>query len=347
METVPAAQVESTGVHSKPGRLAQLRRMFAIRTCDLGTLFSLVISNWFRHNVPRLAASLAFYTMLSLAPLVVIVVAVAGLVFGREAAQGQLVWQIQDLVGRAGAEVIQTLIKGAQRPHAGTIATILGVLTLFYGASSVVAELRSALNTIWCVPYREEMGMRGLVSTLRDRTLAFGLVLGIGFLLVVSLAFNAVLSAIGDRIHQYFATPEWLLQAADFLVSWIVIAVLFAILFKYLPDLHIEWTDVVAGALFTSLLFSLGKSLIGLYLGKAGVASTYGAAGSLAIVLVWVYYSAQIFFLGAELTLGYAETFGSRPCQHVGKEVKIVSTIDSVEPPAPPASPSGQLVSLE
>ena len=350
MEVPVPGPIETPGVDTKPGLLTEIRRTFRLRGDEIKHLLSLAVSNWFRHNVPRLGASLAFYTMLSLAPLLVIVIAVAGFFFGREAAQGQIVWQIQDLVGRDGAEAIQTMIRGAQRPSTGTIATVLGLATLIFGATSVVAELRSALNTVWCVPYKEESGIRSLVTVLRDRGLALGLVLGIGFLLLVSLAFNAAVSALGHKLHRFIATPEWLLRIVDFTVSWVVIALLFAVLYKYLPDLYIEWRDVALGALVTSLLFSVGKSLIGIYLGTAGIGTTYGAAGSLVIILVWVYYSAQIFFLGAELTLAYAQTFGSRPCDRVGKEVKIVSSMSATaeeENPQPEDTDSRPLISLQ
>ncbi|MEJ7605551.1 MAG: YihY/virulence factor BrkB family protein [Bryobacteraceae bacterium] len=285
---------------------------------------NVTINNWFRHNVPRLGASLAFYTLLSLTPLLVVIVAIAGAVFGREAAEGQIVWQIQDQVGRDGAQAVQALLRGTQRPGQGAVATVLSILTLVFGATSVVSELRAALNVIWCVPIKEEVGLKSLQSVLVDRTMSFALVLGIGFLLLVSLAFNAAISALGK--HELFpAMPAWCVQILDFVITYAVITLLFAVLFKVLPDLYIEWRDVFLGAAITSLLFNLGKTLIGIYLGTAGIASTYGAAGSLVVVLIWVYYSAQIFFLGAEFTQAFAQKFGSRPCDRVGREVRIVN----------------------
>jgi membrane protein len=281
-----------------------------------------------------------------MAPLLIIVIAVAGAVFGREAAEGQLVWQIQDLIGRDGAEVVQNLLGGAREPGAGVIATVLGLLTLFYGATAVVSELRSALNTIWCVPMREESTLRSLLSMLIDRTLSFAMILGIGFLLLVSLAINAGLSALGDRFHFYFRTPEWALQFVDFFISYAVITLLFALLYKVVPDLYVEWRDVILGAALTAALFTIGKTVIGIYLGKAGIVSTYGAAGSLVVVLLWVYYSAQIFFLGAEFTQAYAQQFGSRPCDRLGREVRIVDRMDVSEPAAEP-SPRETLIRLK
>jgi membrane protein len=325
--------IETPGFNTKLRFRTQWRRITSICWSDIQQVLSVTFNNWFVHRVPRLSASLAFYTLLSLAPLLIIVIAIAGAVFGREAAEGQIVWQIQDLIGREGAVTVQALIRGAHQPGAGgTIAALLGVLMLGYGATAVVSELRSAMNTIWCVPMKEETALRSLLSMLIDRTLSFAMVLGIGFLLLVSLAVNAALSALGDRFHFYFNTPEWALQAVDLIVSYAVITILFASLYKVVPDLDIAWRDVALGAALTAVLFSTGKTLIGLYLGKAGIASTYGAAGSLVVVLVWVYYSAQIFFLGAEFSQAYAQQFGSRPCDHIGREVRIVDRFDAPEP---------------
>ncbi len=282
------------------------------------------MNNWFTHNAPRLGASLAFYTLLSLAPLLIIVVAVAGAVFGREAAEGQLVWQIQDLIGREGAITIQAMLRGTQQPGAGTIASVIGVLALLYGATSVVAELRDALNTIWCVPRKEQTGIRSLLAILVERTISLAMVLAVGFLLLVSLTINAALSAVGKRFQWWLPSPEYVLQAVDFLITYFVIAGIFLLIYKFVPDLRLEWRDVIPGALVTALLFGVGRTLIGMYLGKAGVGSTYGAAGSLVLILFWVYYSAQIFFFGAEFTQAYAQHFGSRPCDRIGREVQIV-----------------------
>jgi membrane protein len=237
-------------------------------------------------------------------------------------------------------------LKGAQEPFAGGVAAVFGLLTLFYGAGTVVAELRDAMNTIWCVPPRNQTGLRSILAILRDRTVAFAIVLGIGFLLLVSLTVNAALSALGERFQYLFPVPAWVFKGLDFVVTYVVIAVLFAIMYKWLPNLHVEWRDVVLGALMTSLLFGLGKYLIGVYLGTAGVASTYGAAGSLVVVLIWVYYSAQIFFLGAEFTRAYAQLYGSHPCDRLGREVSIVSSIDKPEQPSQPTVEQPNLIIL-
>jgi membrane protein len=321
------------GIDCEPGLRVKLRRTLGLGWNELKALVTTAVSNWFEHNAPRLGASVAFYTLLSLAPLLVIVIAIAGAFFGKEAAQGQLVWQIQDLIGRDGAEMVQTLLKGAQKPAAGTVATIFGLLTLFYGAGTVVAELRDALNIIWCAPSSNKTGLRSIVKLLKDRTIAFTFVMGIGFLLLVSLAVNAALSALGERFNALLPMPAWVFKALDFAVTYVAIAILFAMIYKWLPNLHIEWRDVILGALLTSLLFGFGKYLIGIYLGTAGIASTYGAAGSLVVVLIWVYYSAQIFFLGAEFTLAYAQLYGSHPCDRVGRDVQVVASIDKPERP--------------
>lgn len=294
----------------------QIRRMRTLRLADIKYLFMQLFDDWFRHRVPRLGASLAFYTVLSLAPLLVVIVAIADLAFSREAATGQLVWQIRELVGYDAAVVIQGLLNQTHSPAAGGLATMVGLVTLFFGASAVVAELRDALNTVWDVPDKTgEMGWRSVLDTLRERTLAFAIVLAFGFLLLVSLALNAAIAAAAAYFNPSLPLPPWVLQVINTLLTLIVITVLFAMMFKYLPDIHVAWSDVVIGAIGTAVLFTLGKTLIGIYLGNAGVGSAYGAAGSLVIILVWVYYSAQIFFLGAEFTHAYANCFGSKPKQ--------------------------------
>jgi membrane protein len=313
------------------------RRLWSLRWPHVKDLLLSVMDCWFTHKVPRLGASLAFYSILSMAPLLIVVVAIASFVFGRAAAEGQLVWQIQGLVGLSGAEAIQTLLKSSSKPAQGTLATALGLFTLFFGATTVVAELRDALDTIWEVPPPEQTGWRSIIAVLKDRTLAFAMVLGIGFLLLISLAVNAALSALGAYFSGVLPTSLWALQAIDILISLTVISVLFGLMFKVLPDLDIQWGDVLPGSVITAALFTVGKTLIGIYLGRASFGSTYGAAGSLVIVLVWIYYSAQIFFLGAEFTRAYAQKYGSRPLSRVGKQIKIVSVIpqDSTSTVAP------------
>jgi membrane protein len=256
-------------------------------------------SDWLDDDASRLAASLAFYTLLSLAPLVVIAVAIAGFVLGPEAARGQIADELSAVVGRDAARGLQAVVASAQSPARGTIGTIIGVVTLFVGASGVFGELQYALNAIWEVRARSG---RGLLGEVKDRFFSFTMVLGVAFLLLVSLLLSAVVSAIGHSFASALPGGELVWQLCNFALSLAMVTGLFALIFKYIPDVEIAWTDVWAGAFVTALLFTIGKSLLGIYLGKASFESSYGAAGSLVVLVVWVYYSAQILFLGAEFT---------------------------------------------
>lgn len=276
-------------------------------------LLSATIDEWFRDNAGRLGAALAFYTVFSLAPLLVVVVGVAGLVLERAEVQAYILAQMQEMIGTQGAQAIGTVLSRLQEPGGGIRAMIAGLITLFFGASLVVAELRSALNTVWEIPQPEGISLlQGLIGTLRNRFFAFAMVLGIGFLLLISLVANAWLAAMSHYVQTALGIAPELLQAADFVVWFLVSTLLFGLIYKVLPDVQIAWSDVVVGAIVTSLLFTLGKTLIGWYLGASAIGSAYGAAGSLAILLAWVYYSAQAFFLGAEFTKVYANRYGSR-----------------------------------
>jgi len=263
------------------------------------------IDAWVDDDVPRLAASLAFYSVLSLIPFLILVSAVAASAFGQRAAQGQLMWELRDVIGSAGAQAIQALVQSASK--SSTAATVLGSLTLVFGASAVVIELRDALNTIWHVPAAAACSsVEKFVRLVKERFYLFGLILGAGFLVLASLALNAFLSAASAHLGTVLRIPTPILHGAIFVLSFIVITVLFAAVYKVVPDVQLDWQDVIVGACFTSLLFTIGKQLIGVYLGRVNYASTYGAAGSLLIILVWVYYSAQLFFFGAEFTKIYA-----------------------------------------
>lgn len=275
----------------------RLNRLFPI----LKTTFS----NWNAHNAPRLGAALAFYTILSLSPLIILTIGLAGLAFSRSTAQAHIVTDVQGMIGVEGAKAVQTMLANSQRPAAGILGSILGLLSLFFGASGVFGELRSALNMIWDVQPDESAGILGL---LRERIFSFGMVLSIGFLLMVSLVFSTVLAAMGKFFGSLLPLPASVLMIFNFLVSFVGIAALFALIFRFVPAAKVEFRKVWPGALATALLFTLGKTLIGLYLGKSSVGSPYGAAGSVIIVIVWVYYSAQIFFFGAEFTHAYAST---------------------------------------
>jgi len=267
-------------------------------------------SEWSKDNAPRLAAALAYYTVFSLPPLLLIVIAIAGLAFGAQAVQGQIVNQIQGLVGQTGAEAIQTMIAGAaiQGPGTGIIATILGLGALLFGATGVFGQLQGSLNTVWEVTPRPNRGIWGFIQ---DRFLSFSMVLGVGFLLLVSLVISAALSAIGEGLKNLFPQFMALVQVFNFLFSFGLITLLFAMMYKFLPDAKIAWKDVWIGAAITALLFTVGRFLLGLYLGNSNVISTYGAAGSLVLILLWIYYSAQILLLGAEFTQVYARRYGS------------------------------------
>jgi membrane protein len=276
---------------------------------DILTLLKRTVQEWSEDKASRLAAALSYYTIFSLAPLLVIVIAIAGLVFGEEAAQQQLVGQIEALVGEEGAFAIQEMIAGASQTEDNILAAAVGFVVLLFGAAGVFGQLQDALNTMWEVKPKEGRGIMGII---KDRFISFGMVLGIGFLLLVSLVISAALAALGNFLVGLLPAYEVVMQIVSFVVSFAVITLLFALLFKFLPDAEVDWRDVWLGAIVTALLFTIGKELIGLYLGRSAVASTYGAAGSLVVLLLWIYYSGQILFFGAEFTQVYANMFGSR-----------------------------------
>ena len=259
-----------------------------------------------------MGAALAYYMALSLAPTVIIILAVTGLAFGAKAAQGRLVGQIQGLVGKEGAVVIQSMIEGAHRSSSGIVATVVGLATLFFGGTAMVSELRDALNTIWRVPDDTVSSRtRSLFNLVKERLLSFFLVLGAGVFLLLSLVVNTWVSAAGTYLRWLVAPPLRLIQTVDWVISFILITALFAFIFKAFPSVRLAWSDVAAGAVLTSLLFTAGKLLLGVYLGRAGFADIYGPAGSLVVLLVWVYYSAQVVFFGAEFTRAYTLRCGS------------------------------------
>jgi membrane protein len=268
---------------------------------------------WLEDGANRLAAALAYYTTFSLAPLLVLIIAMAGLVGGREAAQTQTMAQVQDLLGVQGREFVQGMIESASRPTTGLAATFIGAVTLLFGALGVFGELQNSLNTIWEVKPKPARGfLDGVKRFVVRRLLSFTMVLGIGFLLLASLVISAAIASFGEYIGNRWPLADFWLQLLNFVISFAVVTLLFAMMFKFLPEIKIAWKDVWLGAAVTSALFSLGKFLIGLYLGRSQVGNTFGAAGSLAILLIWIYYSAQILFFGAEFTQVYASRYGSR-----------------------------------
>jgi membrane protein len=255
-------------------------------------------SGWSKHNAQRLGASLAFYTLLSLAPLVIIAVSIAGLMFGQEAAQGQLTAQVSALMGEEGGKAVQELIANASRPSTGIVSAIMGILVLLYGATGVFSELRASLDILWdATPPKTNW-----LQQVKTKLFSFGMVFAVGFLLLVSLLLSAVLAALGSWYGPSLPLPEADLQILNAIISFAVTVCLFALMYRFVPDKHPPWKDIWVGATVTAALFTLGRFLIGLYLGKSTVSSSYGAAGSLIVVVLWVYYSAQVFFLGASFT---------------------------------------------
>ncbi len=266
------------------------------------------VNEWVNDRASRKGAALAFYTVFSLAPILILSIAIAGLFFGQEAARGEIFGQVKDLLGADAASAVQAMIQSASRPGAGRLATIIGLITLCIGATTALAELKDGLDQIWRAPPERTSGFWYFV---RKRLLSVGLILSLGFLLLVSLVFSALVSALARTWGPADATGM-VLQGVNFLFSFALVTLLFAMIYKILPSVHIAWKDVTIGSVITALLFSVGKALIGVYLGNSAVASTYGAAGSVILVLIWVYYSAQVFLLGAEFTKVYAHRYGSR-----------------------------------
>jgi membrane protein len=299
-----ASHKQSVGVnHAEPEQPVDKS---APRDKSLLGILKRTISEAGDDKIPRLAASLAYYTLLSLSPLLVLAVSAAGLIFGEEAARGQITEQLQSLFGAEAGDAIQAMLANSKHPGSGILGSIVGLVVLLFGASGVFGELQDSLNTIWEVQPRPG---RGILGVVKDRFFSFTMVLGVAFLLLVSLIVSAALAAVGEWITA-FAGAEWLWQAVNLVISLGMITLLFALVFKVIPDVKIRWRDVWMGALVTAALFTLGKFLIGLYVGKAGVASPYGAAGSLVVIVVWVFYSAHILFIGAEFTQVYTRAMG-------------------------------------
>jgi membrane protein len=294
-----------------------------------------VFEKFIDDKAPKLGAALSFYTLFSLAPLLIIAISVAGSIFGRRAARGEIVEQIKSLIGEEGARVVQTALRNAHLGHESGVALIISVATLVIGSTIVFVDLQESLDMVWKVKPKPGRGM--IKGLLKDRIRSFAVVIGTGFLLLVSLIVSAVISAINNYVsEQFFELPVYYLQISNLFVSLFIIFLLFMMLFKFLPDVDIKWKHVWVGALVTAVLFVFGKYLIGLYLGTSTLSSTYGAAGSLVIVLLWVYYSTQILFLGAEFTQVYVEKYGEgiKPNEKFMKyhdENAAVEAVDKVD----------------
>jgi membrane protein len=266
------------------------------------------ITAWVDDYAPSMGAALAYYSLFSIAPLLLIVVSIAGLVFGPDAARGEIFGELRDLVGDQGADAAQGLLQSVNKPAQGIVGTVVGIAALLVGAASVFGELQDALDRIWRAPPRPGSGLWNL---LRTRLVSFGMVLGVGFLLIVSLVASAAIAAVAKLYAGAFVGWSIVAEGLNFALSFAVVTATFAMIYKLLPRVPIGWRDVWTGAAVTSLLFAIGKSLIGVYLGRSGFASGFGAAGSLIVLLVWTYYSAQIFLLGAEFTHVYAHARGT------------------------------------
>ena len=286
-----------------------------VRLSTIWETIKQIVDEYSNDKVPKLAAALSYYTTFSLAPLLVITIAVAAMVFGAEAAQGRIVGELRGLFGDEAAGLIQAAIKKTAETEGGMLATTLSVIVLGISAVAAFIELQDSLNIIWKVKSKPGQAIWGFI---RNRLISFALIVALGFLLLVSLVVSAGLAALQEYLSRRLPISPVVLEVLNNVISLAVIWLIFGMIYKYLPDVELSWKDVRVGALATAVLFIIGKFLIGLYLGRGSVGSTYGAAGSLAILLVWVYYSAQILFLGAEFTYVYATRFGSgaKPSAH-------------------------------
>ena len=280
---------------------------------DVSDVLRTAAVGWVRDYAQSMGAALAFYTVFSIAPLLLIVISVTGLVFGEEVARGEIYSQLDGMLGRSGALAVQDLIESAGKPAENMMAAVFGVVLLFIGATSVFAELQDTLDRIWRAPARTKTS--GLWRLLRARLLSFGMILGIGFLLMVSLAFSAGLAALSKYWNPLFSGWATVTKMVEITLAVVLSTVVFAMIYKTMPRVRIDWRDVWIGAIVTSLLFIAGKFLIGTYIGRTGISSRFGAAASLVVVLLWVYYSAQIFLFGAEFTWAYSHMLGSRKGQ--------------------------------
>lgn len=275
-------------------------------------LLKQTFKEWNEDHAPRLAAALAYYTAFSIAPLLVVVIGIVGIVVSQDTVQNQILAEVRRSVGPDAAKMVGELITNTSKPAEGLLATILGIMTLLLGAGGAFGQLQDALNTIWDVdPTSTGKRNTGVIFQIRNKFLSFGMVLVVGFLLLVSLVINAVIAAVSTYVVNLVPGVEFLLSLVNLVISFVVITAMFAMLYKFLPKIKLEWRDVTVGAAMTSVLFTIGRFLLGWYLGRSGTASAYGAAGSFVLILLWIYYSAQIVLFGAEFTQVFARRHGS------------------------------------
>ena len=293
-------------------------------------IFAIALRAWWEDDAPRLGASLAYYTLFAIAPVLLVATAIAGMVFGAEAVRGEIVGQLDQLVGHEGAQAVQNLLEGASQRRAGIVATVVGSIAFVVAATGAFLELQAALNTIWRVKPKPGVNFKAFAI---DRLRSFGLVVAVGFLLMVSLAVTAALAALSGWLAGSFPSIPLVWSGVTVLVSLVVTAALFALLYRVLPDVRLRWHDVTTGAVVTAVLFTIGQQLIGLYLGQSSVVSSYGATGSVIILLLWVYYSCQILLFGAEFTRAYAARQGSHPQPESFAEKDLVALCDATTIP--------------
>ena len=298
----PAAGASSSILTEPASRRIGLR--------DLFDMARAAVSAWSADYAPSMGAALSYYTVFSIAPLLLIVISIAGLVYGEDAARGAVFYQVRGMMGDAAAVALQGLLASVHKPAESIMAATVGILLLIVGATSVFGELQSALDRIWRTPEQARKG--GLQQLIRTRLVSFAMIVGIGILLIGSLLASATLALLENWWGALFGAQALVASALNILLSYVIVTVMFAMIYKIMPRVRIAWRDVWTGAVITGALFTIGKYVIGLYIGKSGVTSTFGAAGSLVVILLWVYYSAQIFLLGAEFTWVYAHRFGSR-----------------------------------
>ena len=296
----------------------QMRRFCALQPRHLGSLLVNAFNEWSADNAGRLGAALAYYTLFSIAPILVVVMGIVGLVYGPAAAQGELAPLLERFLGPEGSRAAQFMLAHASSPTGGIVATVVGIVSLFLGASAVVNELRSSLNIVWRVG-ADATQTAGVLGAIRDvfsaRLYGFAIVTGAGVVSVFAVVATTVIAALGAHFRGWLPLPEPALQALSFIVAWFLTTMMFALVYKTVPDASVSWGDAVIGAMVTALLFNIGGMLLSMFVGKTA-ASVYGAAGSVIALLLWVYYSAQVFFFGAELTRIFANQFGGRVIPH-------------------------------